>query len=110
MKITNLTKNKVIVEDAKEPKSFLARTVGLIGAKAPYPLILNTRFGIHTFGVRFPMDVVIVDKENKVAATRENLLANRVFFWNPLFEKVIELPQGTIEKAQISVGDEVSFT
>ena len=39
--------------------------MGLIG-KDPTPLFFKTRFGIHTFGVITPIDVLILDKNYKV--------------------------------------------
>lgn len=82
----------------------LAETIrGLIGKRNPEALLLKTRFGIHTYGVKFPIDVLILDNENKVTVIKKNLKPNRIFLWNPKYEKVIELPAGTIEKEKIAI-------
>ena len=109
MKISNETKDKLIASNAKEPSSFLAKSIGLIGAKSPTALILETRFGIHTFGVPFPIDVLILDQERKVVKMKESMRPFRFFVWNPKHSKVIELPAGTIGKNKISVGDKISI-
>jgi uncharacterized protein len=76
---------------------------GLIAKEKPFALMIRTRFGIHTFGVRFPIDVLILDNENKIMSIRENLKPNKIFLWNPKYEKVIELPQGTVKKNRLKI-------
>ena len=75
---------------------------GLSGAKKAYPVFFQTRFGIHTFGLKFPIDVLILDQDDMVVKLAENLKSNRIFIWNPLFDKCIELPAGEIKKRKIS--------
>ncbi len=87
----------------KEAKNLKEKIQGLIGKNKPYALMIRTRFGIHTFGLKFPIDVLILSNENKVVSIRENLRPNRIFLWNPAYEKVIELPQGTIEEKAIKM-------
>lgn len=82
---------------------------GLIGKEKPYRLMLKTRFGIHTFGVKFPIDILILDKENKVAVMKKNLKPNRIFLWNPKYDKVIELPSGDISKRAIKIKDKIDL-
>ena len=79
----------------------LSKATGFIGKEQIYPIFFKTRFGIHTFGLRFPIDVLILDKNDMVVCLRKNLKTNRVFFWNPKFEKIIELPAGFIERNRI---------
>lgn len=83
----------------------ISKSVGLIGKKEAYPVMLTTRFGIHTFGLKFPIDVLILDKNNMVVCLHENLKPNRIFLWNPRYEKVLELPKGFIGKNKIKEGD-----
>ena len=109
MKITNITKDKIIANNAVAPKGLIAQSIGLIGAKKPYALVLNTSLGVHTFGVRFPVDILVLDKDDKVVSIKENLAPFRIFVWNPRFSKVIELAAGTIKKTKTSVGDKLSL-
>lgn len=87
----------------KKATNIKDRVIGLIGKDKPVPLMLRTRFGIHTFGLKFPIDVLVLDNKNKVASIKKNLSPNRIFLWNPRYEKVIELPQGIIEKKAIKI-------
>jgi len=82
---------------------------GLLGQQ-PKPILLHTRFGIHTFGMRCPIDVVILDKFGTVRKMQHNLRPNRLFFWNPLYDIVVELPAGTIQEKGIKIGSHVSLT
>ena len=95
---------------AKYLSTLKDKTLGLIGKKNPEPVFLKTRFGIHTFGLKFPIDVLILDKENKVVKLKENLKPNSFFFWNPKYNNVLELPKGTIINSKIKIGSTISFS
>lgn len=90
-----------------EVKSTFAKIKGLLGTNKPFPLFLKTRFGIHTFGMRYPIDVVILDDSFRVQTIKQNLLPNRIFLWNPLFKNVLELPSGIIRKEKIQREDKI---
>lgn len=81
----------------KNTANLKEKIVGLIGKDRPENLLIKTRFGIHTFGVKFPIDVVVINKQNKIVTIKQNLKPNRIFFWNPIFNKVLELPFGTVK-------------
>lgn len=100
---------KMVQLKVKELKSLKDKTIGLINAKKAYPVLIKTRFGIHTFGLKFAIDVLILNKENQVVKLVENLKPNRIFLWNPIFYKVIELPAGIIKEKRIRVGDKITF-
>lgn len=87
---------------AKVARGFREKTVGLIGKRKPYPLLIQTRFGIHTFGLRFPIDVLVLDKQSRIVNLKESLNPNRIFVWHPKHNTVIELPKGTINKLHLS--------
>lgn len=87
--------------------SFKDKTIGLLGREKAYSVFFKTRFGIHTFGMKFPIDVVILDKNNKVVKIFENLKPNRIFFWLPVFDKVLELPKGEIAINKIKLGEKI---
>lgn len=93
----------------KHLTSLSDKSTGLIGAKVAYPIMFQTRFGIHTFGMRFPIDVLILNKENRVVKISKRLKPNKIFFWSPKFDTVIELPEGEIEKNKIGLGDTINM-
>lgn len=91
----------------KEAKNLKEKIQGLIGKDKAQTIMIKTHFGIHTFGLKFPIDVLILNNENKVVSMKENLKPNRIFLWNPIYERVIELPSGTIEKKAIKIKSSV---
>lgn len=92
---------------AKRLKSFKEKTIGLINKDKETAVIFETRFGIHTFGLKFPIDVLILNSQNKVVKHRLNLLPNRIFLWNPIYKTVLELPKGTIKSKGIGKGETI---
>lgn len=92
--------NALKVKLLKSPKD---RSLGLIGKDKPEAIMFYTRFGIHTFGLNFPIDVLILDNGDRVVKIRENLGPNKVFFWPPKYNKVLELPSGFIKNHKIEM-------
>lgn len=86
-----------------EAKSVSDRLFGLNKYRKPFLLLLKTRFGIHTFGMSYSIDVLILSGEKKVVRMKRSLKPNRFFFWNPFYNIVIELPAGTIDKYKIDL-------
>lgn len=83
------------------------KMIGLLGSKKLYPVYFKTRFGIHTYGMRSPIDVVILDSEYIIVKYVEALLPNNFFFWSPRFNHVIELPPGEIKKQALYIGTKI---
>lgn len=99
----------MIVLSVQVLSSFLEKSRGLIGAPKPYPVLFKTRWGIHTFGVRFPLDIVILDKHNQVKKIAKSLGPNQLFFWLPYYDTVIELPAGAVQKYNIAIGKTITL-
>lgn len=93
----------------KKARNLKEKVIGLIGKEKPASLLIKTRFGIHTFGLKFPIDVLILDKSNKIISIKRNLKPKRIFMWNPIYYKVLELPDGTIDKKKIKINDTVNL-
>lgn len=90
-------------------KGLKEKSLGLLFAKKASPVLIQTRFGIHTFGLKFPIDILILDSSNKVIKLKADLKPNRIFLWNPIYSKVIELPAGEIKKRNIKIGDKIEI-
>jgi uncharacterized membrane protein (UPF0127 family) len=61
--------------------------------------------GVHTFGMRFAIDVVYLNAEQRVVYVRKNLRPWRMAPIRLAAASVVELPPGTIGKTQTGVGD-----
>lgn len=105
MKLVNQSKGVEVCPDLSLANSFSERTKGLIGEKIPRAILFKTRWGIHTFGMKFPIDCVVLDRQYRVGAICLNMGPNRVFFWNPRLSVVVELPEGTVKKSNLNIGD-----
>ena len=99
--------NNVAIAD-----SLLKRMKGLLG-KNTMPtggsLWIRPCISIHTFLMRFPIDVVFLDKTNRVIATIKNLQPNRITWFYPKAASVLELPTGTVEATGTKVGDKLEI-
>lgn len=109
MELINQSRNIIISKQAKIASSFFDRLFGLLNPNNPRYLILNTRFGIHTFFMNTPIDVILLDKHRKVVKMKENLSPNRLFLYWPQYSIVIEMPKNTIKKCQIDINDKISI-
>jgi|SRR3989344_3553943 len=90
-------------------KCFKEKVIGLIGSKNSHAVLIKTRFGIHTFGLKFPIDVLVLNNKDRVVRISKGLKQNRIFVWPPNYNKVIELPKGEIDKNQIRIGDKIKI-
>ncbi len=107
--IVNSTKNTLLAKDHKEAKNFTAKLTGLIGKDPIYPLLLKTRFGIHSFLIKNPIDVLVMDAEFTVKRI-STLNINRIFLYNPKYANILELPGGTILRSKTQIGDKIKIT
>lgn len=97
----------MIIPDIRYLYTFKEKLVGLIGENHITPVAFTTRWGIHTFGVLSPIDILVLDDRYHVVKIRENLPPNRLFFWNPKYKNIVELPPGTIKKKRIITGTSI---
>jgi len=64
--------------------------------------------GVHTFGMKFAIDVVFVSRKGVVLKLRPNMVQRRISFCLR-GHSVVELPVGVIESTGTSVGDQLEF-
>ncbi|MCL5410535.1 MAG: DUF192 domain-containing protein [Patescibacteria group bacterium] len=95
--------------EVREAKNLKEKIIGLMMEIKAKPLLIKTRFGIHTFFLKFPIDILILDKGYKVRCVKEDLYPYRFFFWNPKYNMVVELPDGTIKENKIKTGQQVKL-
>ncbi len=100
----------MLCENVKETKTLAEKRRGLIESDGKTGLYMKTRWGVHTFGMTFPIDVIILDKKNKVVKYKRNMKPNRMFFWNPIYNKVVEIPAMLLPEGIMSIGDELCIS
>ena len=98
----------MIILTVRKLTKVLDKTIGLLGRK-PENIFFQTRYGIHTFGMHFPIDVIILDNDYYVTKMKQSLKPNKIFIWNPKYKHVVELLVNTIEKENIKEGRKISL-
>ena len=89
--------------------SLFDRTRGLLGKKTyDGAMILPRTRSIHSFGVRFPLDVAFLDKEMKVLAM-VRLSQWRVTMPRPRANRVLEARAGSFDRWGLRLGDGLEF-
>jgi uncharacterized membrane protein (UPF0127 family) len=109
--VINATKNALLSDRCQFADSFWKRLIGLLGRKAMAEgegLLLDRCQAIHTFGMRFPIDVVWLDENFRVLQTTVNLLPFRACVQKGA-TFVIELAAGTIRPTHTTVGDQIQI-
>jgi len=110
--INNKTKNVVLAKNVVVADSPLKRMVGLLGREsldAQEALIIKPCNSIHTFFMRFPIDIIFLSKNNEVVKVIADIPPFRL---SPICFKsafVIELPAGTILSSNTSLGDKIDI-
>ncbi|HTE89999.1 MAG TPA: DUF192 domain-containing protein [Terriglobales bacterium] len=65
--------------------------------------------GVHTFAMRFPIDVVYLDEEKTVVHLEQDLKPWRVAALRMQAASVIELPRNILHTTGTSIGDEIEI-
>ena len=90
---------RVVVPQIIVAQSIVQRTFGLIGKRELSPdsgLWLEPCNGIHTFGMRFAIDVVAFDAAGTVLKMWESIRSFRICLPVARGRTVLELPAGTL--------------
>ena len=112
MPITNLTRGTRLAESTAIANTPLRRMQGLIGKNSIHPqeaLIITPCKSIHMLFMKFSIDAIFLNKENKVVGLVRGI---NPFGFSPIFWEsscVIELSPGTIEKSKTHLGDQLSI-
>lgn len=93
----------------KKLSGFIETTFGLMFKNSIRPIYFETRWGIHTFFVKSEIDVLILDRSNRIVVKKENLKPWRLFFWNPRYNKVIETQANFTRNTNLTIGDKISL-
>ena len=105
--LRNQTKKITISNQAALASTFIDRMYGLLNSRSPRFLIIRTHLGIHTFFMKYPIDVMLLDKNNRVVSFRKGLVPFRLFFYNPTYSTVVEMPKGTLQKYHVCINDKI---
>ena len=109
-RLINSSKGLELAADLRCAKGFYARGKGLLG-RSNLPtgegLWILRCTSIHTFFMRFAIDVVFVDKNLIVKAIFQNVQPWRMTMPAWTASSVFELPAGTLARCPTEVGDQM---
>ena len=108
--VYNKTKETFLAFRVNIADSFAGRLIGLLGRRSLKPdsgVWIVPANAIHTMGMMFSFDVVMIDKNFKVVSVKELVKPFRIILPKLRAESVIELPAHTIFRSRTEVGDEL---
>jgi uncharacterized membrane protein (UPF0127 family) len=113
VRVHNLTKSTEVATAARLADRLWSRMVGLLGRKHlpdGEAMILRPCSSIHTLFMRFPIDVVYLDREARVLKVVPCL---KPFRFSGTFRGghyTLELPEGTIARSNTGPGDQLAIS
>ncbi len=108
----NASRGETLAWDAAVAETVRERVRGLVGRHRLKPgeaLILPRCRQVHSFGMRFPIDVVFIDGKGRVAMTRPGFEPRRISSVAWRARCAIELAAGTLYETGTVKGDIISF-
>lgn len=111
--ISNLTRGSLIAQRARLARGPWERARGLLLSpplKDGEALILSPCDWIHTLGMAYPIDVLYLDKSQRVVLLSERVPPFRLGPWVRGAKTVVELPAGAIAQTGTQVGDQIEIS
>ena len=112
MKIINKTRQCILADNVKVADSFLSRMVGLLNRESlanREALIITHCQSIHMFFMRFAIDVIFLDKSDRVVGLEKNIkpfCLSRIYF---KANNAVEFSSGVIDQSKTELGDQLDI-
>ena len=115
MSAFNRTRETRVASRVRVANTHWSRLRGLIGTSASEfqsgeGLWILPCHGVHTFAMRFPLDLIYLDPERAVVEIFEAVKPWRVAPVRMRAASVLELPPGAIERSGTQTGDTIEMT
>jgi uncharacterized protein len=110
--VSNLTRKTVLASCLEVADHGVNRRKGLLGRDelpSGEGLWIMPCEAVHTFGMRFAIDLVYLDRKNRIRKVKSSVPPWRMSACLTA-HSVIELPSGTIQATQTRPGDRLEFT
>jgi uncharacterized protein len=107
LRVTNLTRGTVLASSLEVAGNGPKRNKGLLGRaglEAGGGLWIVPCESVHTFFMQFPIDLVYLDRKNRVKKVRDSVRPWRLSACLSA-HSILELPAGTIRDTQTQSGD-----
>ncbi|MEH7094850.1 DUF192 domain-containing protein [Neobacillus vireti] len=113
LRLVNLGTGQVIAESIEPAETFFKRFKGLMFRKNLSPnsgLYLRPCNSIHTFFMKFPIDVLYINDHGKIVGIEEQLEPGKIGKRFPGAAAVIELPINSIKAFEITEGQLIKLS
>ncbi len=112
MLVENANRGTVLGEAIEVAQSSVQRVKGLLGRECledGQGLLFKGCGSLHTFFMRFPIDIVFLDKRGRVLKSAANVKPFKLVAAPLRAYYALELPVGVIERSTTKVGDQLAF-
>jgi uncharacterized membrane protein (UPF0127 family) len=110
--LTNTRNNRIVAGTLLTAFDSASRRKGLLDHASladGSAMIIAPTSAIHTFAMRFAIDVIFVSKDGRVLKVRPHVRPRRIAAaWRAF--AVVELASGAIERSDTRTGDQLQFT
>lgn len=107
MKLVRLDDGQVIAEEVMQARSFFKKTFGLtVGPRLDQGQCLAIKGcrSIHTIGMRYSIDAVLIDQGGRVVKIYKGLKPFRVTGFLPTADQVLEFRAGVLQSKGLLAG------
>lgn len=111
IKVRNLDRGTVLADAADVADTSAKRRTGLLKHTSLDPgagLWIAPCEAVHSFGMKFAIDVVYLDRKKKVRKVRRDMVPRRLSACLTA-HSVLELPVGAIDASRTEPGDQLEF-
>lgn len=108
--VYNKTRETFLAFRVKVADTIVGRLVGLLGRRSLPPdggVWIVPSNAVHTIGMLFSFDLVLIDKDFKVVGLRELVRPFKITRPNFRAESVLELPAHSIFRSRTQIGDQL---
>ncbi len=112
LRIVNRTRDSVVGSRVGLADQMWSRARGFLGRPRPdhgEGLLLNPCRAVHTFGMKYPLDIIFLDRQGRVVALYQRLAPRRVTGWHARAKYALEVPSGTIAATATAEGDHLAW-
>ena len=100
-----------LLDNLSVANSFFKRMKGLLGISTldgSSGIVITPCNLIHTFGMKFNIDVIFLDKDNRIINIRTNVPKSRVH-GQIKAKHTMELTAGSVERLDLTAGDQLMW-
>jgi uncharacterized membrane protein (UPF0127 family) len=111
IRVTNRDRGTVLAEAADIADTSAKRRTGLLKHARLDPgegLWIAPCESVHSFGMKFAIDVIYLDKKKRVKKVRREMVPGRISACLTA-HSVLELPVGVIDASRTEAGDQLEF-